>query len=58
MDSSLSSPTAPTDPDHWRMRANETRRLAAEAFDPFVRQTMEQVAASYDLLADRAQKPC
>jgi len=39
------------------MRANESRKLAAEAFDPFVKQTMEQVAASYELLAEKARKP-
>jgi len=57
MASSVLSSPAPGDPDRWRMRANESRKLAAEAFDPFVKQTMEQVAASYELLAEKARKP-
>jgi phage shock protein A len=42
------------DPAHWRERAEEARRLADELADPKARQTMLDIASSYDRLARRA----
>jgi hypothetical protein len=43
------------DPKHWRARAGEARRLAAEMPDEVSRQMMLGVAADYDRLAERAE---
>jgi hypothetical protein len=42
------------DPAHWRDRAEEARRLAEALGDPKARQTMLEIAESYDRLAGRA----
>ena len=42
------------DPKHWRARAGEARRLAAEMQDEVSKQMMLGVAADYDRLAERA----
>ena len=43
------------DPVHWRVRAEEVRRLA-NAADLGAKALLEIVAQSYDELADRAKK--
>jgi hypothetical protein len=42
------------DPKHWRTRAGEARRLAAEMPDEVSKQMMLGVAEDYDRLAERA----
>jgi hypothetical protein len=42
------------DPAHWRERAEEARRVAETLTDPKARQTMQEIAESYERLAERA----
>jgi hypothetical protein len=42
------------DPAHWRERAEEARRVAEALADPKARQTMLEIAESYERLAERA----
>lgn len=42
------------DAKHWRERAEEARRVAAELADIESRKLMLKVAADYDRLAERA----
>jgi hypothetical protein len=42
------------DPAHWRERAEEARRVAETLVDPKARQTMLEIAESYDRLVERA----
>jgi hypothetical protein len=44
------------DPHHWRDRAEDARRLAAEIIDPPSRRTMLKIAESYESLARRAEQ--
>jgi hypothetical protein len=44
------------DPQHWRDRAEDARRLAAEIIDPPSRRTMLEIAESYESLARRAEQ--
>lgn len=44
------------DPKHWRVRAEETRALAASLTDAAARRQMMEVAAAYDRMAERASK--
>ena len=39
------------DPAYWRERAQEARRIAEKLADAFSRQTMLEIAQSYDNLA-------
>jgi hypothetical protein len=39
------------DPDYWRERAKEARRVAEQLSDEFSKQTMLKIAKSYDSLA-------
>jgi hypothetical protein len=41
------------DPAHWRMRASDLRRLADASTDSVYRAKLQEIAASYDLLAVR-----
>jgi hypothetical protein len=41
---------------HWKSRAEEARAVAAQMSDDLSRQTMENIAASYDKLAGWAEK--
>jgi hypothetical protein len=43
------------DPEHWRQRAQEMRKLAEDIKDSPARQTMLRIAADYDRLAERAE---
>jgi hypothetical protein len=42
-------------PAHWRKRAEETRRLANKLADPTAKQTVMQIAESYEQLAIMAE---
>jgi hypothetical protein len=42
------------DPKHWRERAEEARRLAAQLTDPDAQKTMLGIAGNYERLAARA----
>jgi hypothetical protein len=42
------------DPKHWKERAKEARELAAQMADPVAKETMLEVARSYDKLVVRA----
>ena len=42
--------------EHWQARAAEARTLAAQMADDLSCQTMENIAASYDKLADWAER--
>ena len=43
------------DPKHWQERAKEARHVADQLNDPLARQTMLEIALSYDGLAIRAE---
>jgi hypothetical protein len=42
-------------PAHWQKRAEDTRRLANQATDPVAKQTLLQIAQSYEQLAVMAE---
>ena len=42
-------------PTHWRMRAEEIRKITEETHDPEVGAMMLRIAASYDRLAEHAE---
>jgi hypothetical protein len=44
------------DPKHWRTRAKQARAIAAEMKDPDNQRTMLDIAAHYDVLAERAER--
>ena len=44
------------DPKHWRVRAEEARRLAAEMQDEVSKQMMLGVATDYDGFAEQAER--
>jgi hypothetical protein len=39
------------DPQYWRQRAQDARRLADQFGDPVAKRTLEEIAASYEQLA-------
>ena len=47
---------APNDPDHWRWRAEEARAIAESFDNAEARKQMQGIAASYDRLAELAEK--
>jgi hypothetical protein len=42
------------DPAHWRQRAEEARRIAAQLDDPVASKAMLDIARSYDAMANLA----
>jgi hypothetical protein len=50
-----SSPSFINDPEHWRQRAEEARRLADQIDDPDSKRMMLAIARDYDHLAERAE---
>jgi hypothetical protein len=44
------------DPQYWRRRAEETRRMAAEMKDGAAKDTLREIAQSYDNLAALAER--
>ena len=44
------------DPEYWRFRAKNTRALATETKDVSAKKILEDVAASYERLADLAEQ--
>ena len=44
------------DPEHWRQRAKESRALAGQLDDPTAKQTLLEIAQSYEELAELAEK--
>jgi hypothetical protein len=42
-------------PEMWRALAREARACAAEMTDAAARRIMQEIAAGYDLLAERAE---
>ena len=45
------------DPEYWRDRAAQVRALADGVSNQKARDVILQIAAEYELLADRAQEP-
>jgi hypothetical protein len=44
------------DIEHWRQRAEDARATAESYSDPLAKRTMFDIAASYDKLADAAER--
>jgi hypothetical protein len=51
----MNTPSIRDDPAHWRRRAQEARRLADQLDDPITKQTMLDIARSYEQLATLAE---
>lgn len=49
-------PQRTNDPEYWRFRAKNTRSLAAETTDLSAKKILEDVAASYERLAELAEQ--
>jgi len=49
-------PQRANDPEYWRFRAKNTRALAAETVDVSAKRILEDVAASYERLAELAEQ--
>ena len=49
-------PQGADDPEYWRFRAKNTRALAAETEDVSAKKILEDVAASYERLAELAEQ--
>jgi len=45
-----------SDPEHWRQRAKEARALAHQLDDAVAKQTLLEIAQSYEQLAELAEK--
>jgi hypothetical protein len=45
-----------SDPEHWRRRADESRKIADQLDDPDARATMLEIARSYEQLAELIEK--
>jgi hypothetical protein len=44
------------DPAHWRGRSQEARIIADQMKDPEAKRTMRDIATSYELLAEGAER--
>ena len=51
----MNKPSPIDDPAQWRQKADEARRMADQLADPEAKQTMLEIAASYELLAKIAE---
>lgn len=49
-------PQRTDDPEYWRFRAKNTRALATETKDVSAKKILEDVAASYERLAELAEQ--
>ena len=49
-------PQRTNDPEYWRFRAKNTRALAAETTDVSAKKILEDVASSYERLAELAEQ--
>ena len=49
-------PQRTDDPEYWRFRAKNTRMLATETKDVSAKKILEEVAASYERLAELAEQ--
>ncbi|MBV8829694.1 MAG: hypothetical protein JO108_10765 [Acidobacteriaceae bacterium] len=45
-----------TDPERWRRRAEEMRRLGEEMRDPTTKRILLRLAIDYDKMAERADR--
>jgi hypothetical protein len=52
----LKQPQRTSDPEYWRFRAKNTRALAAETRDVSGKKILEDVASSYERLAELAEQ--
>ena len=43
-------------PERWRKQAEEARAIGASVRNPETRRVMEEIASSYEMLAERAQQ--
>jgi hypothetical protein len=50
----MESPHIIYDPEHWRSRAKDARRIADSLDDPGARRSMLKIAEEYERLAERA----
>ena len=44
------------DPEHWRRRAIEARRIAQSLNDHAAKETMQEIARSYERIAEIAER--
>jgi hypothetical protein len=51
----MKTPSLRDDPAHWRRRAEEARRIAGQLDDPVAKETMRDIARSYEQLATLAE---
>jgi len=51
----MSTQALEDDPNHWRRRADEARRLANGSDDPIAKTTLQEIALSYERLAALAK---
>lgn len=52
----MKAPSIRDDPEHWRRRAEEAQRIADKLDDPVAKETMRDIARSYEQLATLAEK--
>jgi hypothetical protein len=52
----MPKPPSIDDPDYWRQRATESRRIADRLDDPAQQKTMLEIAEGYEQLAELAEK--
>jgi hypothetical protein len=52
----IMSPSGVNDPEHWHLRAQNTRALASETKDQAAKKILEETAAAYERLAELAKQ--